>query len=213
VTGRDWVAWHGAYDDPGSALSARLACVQGQVAAALDAAPAGPLTAISLVAGRGLDLIGVLATHPRGRDVRARLVELDPALAADARSAATDAGLTGVEVVTGVAADPTAYDGFVPADLVLLCGLFGNVGDTDVERVVAAAAGWTRTGGRVVWTRHRGEPGRFEWVAARFADAGFAPVYAYDGPMRFGVGAHERPGPTGPAPDRATPLFTFAHPV
>jgi hypothetical protein len=213
VTTRDWVDWHRAYEDPESALSARLACVRGQVAAALDAAPAGPLTAISLVAGRGLDLIDVLATHPRGRDVRARLVELDPALAADARAAAAAAGLPDVDVVTGDAAGPSAYDGVVPADLVLLCGLFGNVDDADVIRVVAAAAGWTRAGGRVVWTRHRDEPGRFEWIGERFVEAGFAPVYAYDGPLRFGVGAHVRPGPPGPAPDPATPLFTFAYPV
>jgi hypothetical protein len=32
---------------------------------------------ISLCAGQGRDLLGVLADHPRREDVRARLVELD----------------------------------------------------------------------------------------------------------------------------------------
>ena len=79
--GRDWHAWHDAYDDPGSSLAQRLAVVQARIAAALDVAPPGPLRAVSMCAGQGRDLIPVLASHPRGRDVTARLVELDPGLA------------------------------------------------------------------------------------------------------------------------------------
>ncbi len=103
MAGRDWRAWHDAYDDPGSSLAQRLVVVvQARVAAVLDAAPPGPLRAVSMCAGQGRDLIPVLASHPRGRDVTARLVELDPGLAATARRAAADAGLPGVEVVTGM---------------------------------------------------------------------------------------------------------------
>ena len=79
--GRDWHAWHDAYDDPGSSLAQRLRVVQARIAATLDAAPPGPLRALSMCAGQGRDLIPVLASHPRGRDVTARLVELDPGLA------------------------------------------------------------------------------------------------------------------------------------
>jgi len=85
VAGRDWRAWHDAYDDPGSSLAQRLGVVQTRIAAALDAAPPGPLRAVSMCAGQGRDLIPVLASHPRGRDVTARLVELDPGLAGAAR--------------------------------------------------------------------------------------------------------------------------------
>ena len=91
MAGRDWGAWHDAYDDPGSSLAQRLAVVQARIAAALDVAPPGPLRAVSMCAGQGRDLIPVLASHPRGRDVTARLVELDPALAATARRAAAEA--------------------------------------------------------------------------------------------------------------------------
>src|SRR5690348_11527682 len=118
MAGRDWGAWHDAYDDPGSSLAQRLAVVQARIAAALDAAPPGPLHAVSMCAGQGRDLIPVLASHPRGRDVTARLVELDPALAAAARRAAGEAGLPGVEVVTGDASLTDAYAGLVPAHLV-----------------------------------------------------------------------------------------------
>ena len=72
----DWRAWHAKYDVPGSELSRRLAAVQEQVRAALDRAPAGPVPVVSLCAGQGRDLLEVIEDHPRGADVRARLVEV-----------------------------------------------------------------------------------------------------------------------------------------
>ncbi|WP_422734092.1 hypothetical protein ACN26Y_00875 [Micromonospora sp. WMMD558] len=83
----DWHAWHHDYGDPDSPLSRRLAEVRRRVADALDQAPPGPLRAISLCAGQGRDLIPVLAEHPRGSDVTARLVELDARNTEVARSA------------------------------------------------------------------------------------------------------------------------------
>jgi len=127
VTEQDWYAWHADYDVPATALARRLAAVQEQVRAALDAARPGPLRAISLCAGQGRDLTGALAGHPRQHDVRARLVELDPRNADAARQAARAAGLPQVEVVTGDAALTDAYAGMTPADLVLACGVFGNL--------------------------------------------------------------------------------------
>ena len=64
MTGRDWRAWHEAYDDPGSQLARRLAAVQARIADALDTAPPGPLRAVSMCAGQGRDLIPVLAGPP-----------------------------------------------------------------------------------------------------------------------------------------------------
>ena len=58
VAERDWHDWHAAYDNPGSGLARRLSWVQDRIRAALDAAPAGPVRAISLCAGQGRDLIG-----------------------------------------------------------------------------------------------------------------------------------------------------------
>src|SRR5262249_58569663 len=71
AAGRDWRAWHGAYDDPGSSLARRLAVVRARIADTLDAAPPGPLRAVAMCAGQGRDLIPVLASHPRGPDVTA----------------------------------------------------------------------------------------------------------------------------------------------
>ena len=44
---------------------------------ALDGAPPGELRVVSMCAGQGRDVIGVLSQHPRRSDVRARLVERD----------------------------------------------------------------------------------------------------------------------------------------
>lgn len=74
---RDWVDWHRDYDDAGSLLSQRGEVVQGHLRAELERAPAGDVRLISLCAGQGRDVIGVLTGHPRRDDVRARLVELD----------------------------------------------------------------------------------------------------------------------------------------
>ena len=95
---RDWVEWHRDYDDPGSLLSRRGELVQGHLRTELGRAPAGDVRLISLCAGQGRDVIGVLAGHPRRNDVRARLVELDERNVALARQAAQAAGLGGVEV-------------------------------------------------------------------------------------------------------------------
>ena len=69
-------------------LARRLATVQGMIGAALDSAPPGPISLISLCAGDGRDVLGVLPGHPRCADVRGRLVELDPELAERARERA-----------------------------------------------------------------------------------------------------------------------------
>ena len=88
-----WIRWHEGYEDPASSLSRRLSIVQKRLGHLLDQAPDGPIRLISLCAGQGRDVIGVMATHRRGGDVHGRLVELDRELADQARSAIDEAGL------------------------------------------------------------------------------------------------------------------------
>ena len=208
MAGKDWQAWHDAYERPGSELSRRLLAVQDQVRAALDAAPPGPLRAISLCAGQGRDLIEVLATHPRRDDVTALLVELDPRNVAYARSSAERAGLDAVEAREADAAVIDEYTGLVPADLVLLCGIFGNVSDADIARTVAYAPRLTARGGTVVWTRHRDDPDLVPAICDWFADAGFARVWVSAEEDGYGVGVHRHTGEP-PALERGARLFTF----
>ena len=187
---------------PGYPLAQRLLAVQARIAAALDQAPPGPLRAVSICAGQGRDLIGVLREHPRRGDVTARLVELDPRNAATARQFAADAGLTQVEVVTGDAAQTGVYAGLVPASLVLACGVFGNITDGDVARTIRCCAGLCATGGTVVWTRGRGEPDLVPQICDWFAAEGFALWWVSQSreAAAWAVGAHRFAGTPGRCP-------------
>ncbi|TCC07291.1 SAM-dependent methyltransferase [Kribbella soli] len=202
----DWQAWHTKYDDPESGLSRRLEAVQAQVRAALDQAPAGPVPVVSLCAGQGRDVIDVLADHPRRADVHARLVELDPELSAFARERAS--GLDQVEVVTGDASLTDQYVGMVPAELVLLCGIFGNITSADIERTIAASPQLCRTGATVIWTRHRDEPDLVPTICDWFEARGFERVWVSDPDADFGVGAHRFTGVPEPLVTGQS-LFSF----
>lgn len=168
---RDWLAWHDAYDRPDGWLSDRLGVVRSAVGGRLESAPPGSIRVLSLCAGDGRDVLPVAAGHARRADVRGRLVELDPVLADRARSAAGPAGLA-VEVVTGDAADPANLVDAVPADLVLLCGIFGNIVPSDVHSTVSALPMLCATGAIVVWTRHRRSPDLTPSIRRWCADVG-----------------------------------------
>lgn len=208
---RDWKQWFEAYDDPGSPLAGRLAVVRRGIRRALQEAPAGTIRILSLCAGEGRDLIPVLADHPRRADVRARLVEFDPAIAQKARDAAAAAGLGAcVEVVTGDAADPAHHGGHAPADLLLLCGIFGNISDADIQNTVEHAARLTARGGTAIWTRHRREPNLVPTIHDWFSAAGFATLWESDPelPTNIYVAGHRQERePVSTPMDRK--LFTF----
>jgi hypothetical protein len=200
--GVDWSQWHDAYDDPASGLARRLVVVQRLIGDELDRQPA-PLTAVSLCAGAGDDLIGALIPRPAHHGMRALMVELDTGMAGRAREAARAAGLEGLVVRRADAARSDTYAGWAPAGLVLLCGVLGNVTDQDGERTVRAMAQLARRGSVVIWTRHRREPDLTPRIRAWFADEGFAEeAFISPGPGEFSVGMHrlERaPDPLAPA--------------
>lgn len=189
----DWLTWHDAYDNPDSYLSSRLALVKERIREALDAAPEGELRVVSLCAGQGRDLIEVLAEHPRRKDVTARLVELDARNTEFARELAAEAGLDQVEVVTGDASLTDHYVDFAPADIVMVCGLLGNVVRTDMKRIIDHCTALCRTGGTLVWTRTRyfGTPLQ-QWLEERE----FEPVWVSGPEVEHGVGAHRYRGET-----------------
>jgi len=207
---RDWLAWHAGYDDPSSSLSMRLRVVRGHLSDALDAAPPGPVRLLSLCAGQGHDVLSVLPEHPRGPDVAAVLVENDPRNAALARQCAGRAGLARVEVREADAALAAGYADALPAGVLLLCGIFGNVSDEDIQRTAAAAPALCAPGATVIWTRHRRAPDLTPRIRGWFADSGFDEV-AFDTPdtaARTGVGVGRLAVPPPPGPP-AGPLFSF----
>jgi Putative methyltransferase len=210
VAQRDWVEWHRDYDRPGSFLSRRLELVQGYLRAELDRAPAGQVRLISLCAGQGRDVIGVLTGHQRRDDVRARLVELDQTNAALARQAAQAAGLLGVvEVLQADAGTTDSCVGAVPARIVVACGIFGNITDGDIRATVTALPSLCAPGALVLWTRHRRPPDLTPAIRSWFDEAGFREEgfdTSHDGFMS--VGAQRLTG-EGAALVPGRRLFTF----
>jgi hypothetical protein len=183
------------------------------VGRALDAVPpdhAGPVRIVSLCAGQGRDVIDVVAGFPRRDKVSALLAELDPALVAFARARADAAGVGAmVRIVEGDASLSRWYVDHVPADLVLVCGVFGNISAGDITATIEALPSFCRPGSHVVWTRHRRPPDATPAIRARFAAAGFTEL-AFEAPEGtvMTVGHHRFDGETTPFdPDRR--LFDF----
>jgi len=206
---RNWLEWHHPYDDPTSPLSRRLRTVQRFLREAIDARP-GPIRLISMCAGQGRDVIPVLAEHLRRDDVAALLVELDPRNADAARAAARLAGLGRVTVLGDDAALTDNYTSAVPADIVLACGIFGNISDADIENTVRHLPQLCAEGATVLWTRGRRPDNDITPQIRRwFEDSGFEEL-AFEAPAgtHYSVGAHRLIIP----PPRLQPglkLFTF----
>lgn len=176
---RDWAEWHRGYDDPASALSSRLECVKLRLSEAIDECPPGPVRLLSLCAGQGRDVIGVLPVHRRREDVHAVLVEYDGRNAEVARRGSAEAGLAQVQIRQGDAGQIATFADELPADVLLLCGIFGNISDRDIKRTVHAAPDLCAPGATVIWTRHRRPPDLTPAIRGWFAESGFAEV-AFD---------------------------------
>jgi len=180
--------------------------VQQHIRAALDACAPGPIRVVSMCAGQGRDLIGAVHGHARAGDVRARLIELDPRNCAAARAAAP----AGIEVVAGDASNTSAYAGAVPAELVVACGVFGNIPDGHIERTVRTLPSLCAPNATVIWTRHRKPPDRTVDIRRWFGQAGFDEL-AFEGhdEFVFGVGVNRLARPPDPfAP--GIKMFDFA---
>lgn len=187
-----WVSWHAPYDDPNSPLSRRLVAVQRAIRDWLDVARAGQLGIISCCAGQGRDVVGALDGHPRAIDVRARLVEADPGNAVVAQQLIEGARLSSaVQVVCGDASVTGAFDGAVPADLALMCGIFGNISEADIQRTLDVLPTLCAAGASVIWTRHRRAPDRTGDIRRWLEIAGFEEVsWCAPDDALYSVGMH-----------------------
>jgi hypothetical protein len=98
----------------------------------------------------------------------------------------------------------------LPAAVLLLCGIFGNVSDRDIQRTVEAAPALCHPDATVIWTRHRRPPDLTPRVRGWFAACGFEEI-AFDAlatDTLTGVGVNRlRRAAAAALP--AGPLFTF----
>ena len=186
----EWVEWHRGYAE-GQPLTRRLRAVQRSIRTFLDSRAPGPIGVLSLCAGDGRDLLGVLSDHPRRDDVRARLIDQDPDLVAEGRRAIARIGLEGVEFVEGDAASARTCSGAVPADLVLACGIFGNVSDGNIHDFIGHLPELCAPGAHVIWTRSRVAPDLTPTIRRWFQESGFAEESFTEIPESLmSVGAH-----------------------
>ncbi|MEV1317882.1 SAM-dependent methyltransferase [Micromonospora arborensis] len=206
-----WQAWHEPYADENSPLSHRLRLVQQHIASWLDQRSDERLTVVSACAGQGHDLIGVLASRSDAQRVHATLLEYDAGNVAAAQAAAEQAGLCNLLIRQADAGQLSSYAGAVPADLVLMVGVFGNISDVDVERTIAALPQLCAEGATVIWTRGRRKSDLTPAVRQWLRDAGFM-EQAFHAPsdVRFSVGVHRFEwSPQSLEP--AGTVFTFLH--
>jgi hypothetical protein len=209
---KDWVAWHRGYEDPSSSLSKRLERVIWHLGQAFDRAPAGRIQLVSLCAGQGHDVLGALPGHPRRADVSALLVEANATNAALASKRAAASGLPRVHVREADASLVASFADALPADVLLLSGIFGQVSEADIKRTVDAAASLCAEGATVIWTRHRRPPDVTVRVRDWFAANGFEEVAfdALDTDFLTGVGVHRfTRSPVHAVPYPQGPLFRF----
>lgn len=214
----DWEAWHDDYADPTSALSARLAVVRSEIRAAFGrwqaAGRVEPLTVLSACAGDGRDILGVLAErtdrqHDRLKLVAVSLLETDRRNLDRAERFCAEAGLTGVRLLERDAGRSSSYLDAAPADLVLMCGVFGNLADADVRRLVGFLPALCRPGATLIWTRSRRAPDLTPAIRDWLGDAGFTELSFSAPPEVLGsVGTHRYDGEPVPLlPDQQ--LFAF----
>ncbi len=172
------MAWHEAYDRPGSDLARRLVVVTSQLEASLDRCAPGPVRLLSLCSGDARDVLQVLATHPRAAEVTAVLVESDPFLADQIRAGAAllPQGDGKVGVRTADAGAVEVWADAVPVDVVLACGVFGNLERDQVQQCIATLPVACAPNAELIWTRGRGSedpgPDLDRWLRL----AGFEPV-------------------------------------
>ena len=152
-----------------------------------------------------------MAGHRRVHDVSAALVELEPRLVeAAAASAATEGVREPVDVRCGDAGSTSSYRDSVPADVVLLCGIFGNVTEADIRSTVTAAASdLVAAGGFVIWTRGAKDVDLRPVIRTWFIEGGFTEVM-FEGEVNgFGVGVARLDRPSQEASSRDQHLFAF----
>ena len=116
-----------------------------------------------------------------------------------------------MEVRQADASRVASFADALPADVLLLCGIFGNVSMADIERTHSAAPALCAPGATVIWTRHRREPDLTPRIRGWFTAAGFEEL-AFGSPAsapRTGVGAAVLRDAGGAVLPEG-PLFRFA---
>ncbi|MFJ8690737.1 methyltransferase [Micromonospora wenchangensis] len=206
--GKDWYAWHHPYTDSGSPLARRLRLVQQHIAAWLDERSGEPVSVVSMCGGQGHDILAVLASRPDASRVSATLIEYDPRNVAAARNRAAAQNLDTVTVARADAGDLASYQQAVPADLVIMAGVLGNISDADAHTTIHTLSQFCAADATVIWTRTRRAPDLTPAVRRWLTDAGFTErAFIAPDDVLFSVGVHRFTGT--PQPLENGKIFQF----
>ena len=148
-----WSGWpEKAYQREG--YQQRLTAVQEHLCECLDEAAPGPIRILSICAGDGRDVIGAVRSHRRRKDVAAWLVELNSQSVELGKGYSVNAGLErSLKFINDDATTYATYKGIGPADIVLICGVWGHVPVNEKSMLVRAVSTLCKPGGAVIWTR------------------------------------------------------------
>jgi hypothetical protein len=183
-----------------------------QIAAAAAKGTGKSLHLVSICAGDGRDVIGTFAAFDARQDVHATLIESHPALVTRGQAAVDQLGLAGR--ITFRCADATQSSTYVdmrPAQIIVLCGVFGNLKERDVQRLIAALPSLCARDASVIWTRTLVDDGEKATQIIRkcFVAADFTEEVLVRTPLGFfAVGTHAFRGVRRPLPAHST-LFEF----
>jgi hypothetical protein len=209
---KDWFEWHELYNTEPK-LQQRLEIVREYITYSLNALPPGDIRVVSVCAGDGRDLLGTLASHPRAKDVYARLVELNPQLVERGRTTIESLGLTKqIEYINGDATSSANYEGAVPADIVIVCGVLGNLPDeNELNRLLGNLSFLSKKGAFVLWTRGHSQGIAYsETVRKYFQEFGFEEInFKLTATGDMGVGIHRYLGENLAVP-KEKKLFVFS---
>jgi hypothetical protein len=209
---KDWLEWHELYNTEPK-LQQRLEIVREYISYSLDNSPTGNIRVVSACAGDGRDLLGTLANHPRAKDVYARLVEINPQLVERGRATIESLGLTKqIDFINGDATAAVNYVGAVPADIVIVCGIFGNLADeNELNRLLGNLSFLSKKGAFILWTRgHSNGINYSETVRKYFHEFGFEEVnFKLTETGDMGVGIHRYLGESQSVPKEQN-LFVFS---
>ncbi|MCP6762117.1 MAG: class I SAM-dependent methyltransferase family protein [Fischerella sp. CENA71] len=209
---KDWFEWHDLYNTEPK-FQQRLQIVREYISYSLDISPPGKIQIVSVCAGDGRDLLGTLLNHPRAKDVYARLVELNPNLVERGQATIESLGLAKqIEYINGDATISSNYVGAVPADIVIVCGVFGNLAnEVELNRLLGNLSFLSKQGAFVIWTRgHSNGIPYSETVRKYLRESGFEEVdFKLTATGNMGVGINRYLGENITAP-KEEQLFVFS---
>lgn len=206
---KDWKKWHTLYDNNESGQAKRLRLVQESIGDSLPNSLKEEYQIIDICSGDGRDLLDVLAHYPHKDRTQSYLVELDEKLAKESRERASDKGLRNVIVFNGDASFLNVYKNIPPADLLLLCGVFGNISDTDIRTTIELLPQLSKKGTKIIWTRHLRQPHAVRIIQNLFIASNFSEIdFKITDDRSYAIATYEFVGSPKPLNEDAQ-LFTF----